>query len=288
LRLYLDRVDPADFASLTLVAAGAEYLPMDLIDDFEARFDVRPISGYGVTEASPAIAANIPPSRWASPDANLYREGTVGKPLPGIETRVVDRETGAEVGLTSEGILWVTGPNIMLGYVNDSEQIAEALHDGWYNTQDVVVLDEDGFITITGRESQFSKIAGESVPHLLIEERINQILASLDGNEPASAAVTSVPHATRGERVVVVHTPMPIDPGVLRQRLRELGLPPLFIPAKESFVEVEELPLLGSGKTDLRRLKLVALDAFDEHGNRRGAHPNPFPAMAHSGDPVAS
>lgn len=268
LRLYLARIDPADFASLNFVAAGAEHLPIDLIDQFHARFGIRPISGYGATEASPAIAANIPPSRWLEPGANYYREGTVGRPLPGVRTRVTDRETGEELGPNREGLLWVTGPNIMRGYLNRPELTGRVIRDGWYNTGDVVIIDEEGFITITGRESQFSKIAGETVPHLLIEETIAQILAPHGGQDIVMAAVTAVPHVTRGERVVVLHTPLPIPVSDVRHQLSERGLPPLFIPAEDSFVEVEELPLLGTGKVDLRRLRLMAHQAFDERGGR--------------------
>jgi acyl-[acyl-carrier-protein]-phospholipid O-acyltransferase/long-chain-fatty-acid--[acyl-carrier-protein] ligase len=185
-----------------------------------------------------------------------------------VSIKVLDRETSEPVAPGEEGVLWVTGPNVMLGYLDRSDLTAGVIDDGWYNTGDIVRVDAEGFITITGRQSQFSKIAGETVPHLLIEESIAAILAEL-GQEDLHAAVTAVPHARRGERIVIVHTPLPISADQITRRLHELGLPPLFIPSPDSFVQVEALPVLGAGKVDLRALRSLAQEAFDEQGNRR-------------------
>jgi acyl-[acyl-carrier-protein]-phospholipid O-acyltransferase/long-chain-fatty-acid--[acyl-carrier-protein] ligase len=268
LRLYTKQIPAEDFATVNMAATGAERLPVETADRFEEKFGARPFEGYGATEMSPAIAFNVPPDRWHGAGPAPIKEGTVGQPIPGVSIKVLDRETGEPVAPGEEGVLWVTGPNVMLGYLDRPDLTAGVIDDGWYNTGDIVRIDDEGFITITGRQSQFSKIAGETVPHLLIEESISAILAEL-GEEDLHAAVTAVPHARRGERIVVVHTPLPISAGQLTRRLHELGLPTLFIPSPDSFVEVESLPMLGAGKIDLRALRSLAQEAFDTEGNRR-------------------
>jgi acyl-[acyl-carrier-protein]-phospholipid O-acyltransferase/long-chain-fatty-acid--[acyl-carrier-protein] ligase len=267
LRLYTQRIPAEDFTTVNMVATGAERLSPEIAGRFAEKFGVRPFEGYGVTEAAPAIAFNVPEDRWKGEGPAPIRPGTVGKPIPGVAIRVIDRETGNDADPGEEGVLWVKGPNIMLGYLHRPDLTARAMHDGWYNTGDIVRVDEDGFITITGRESQFSKVAGETVPHLLIEERIDEILREHNGSE-LHAAVTAVPHSRRGERIVVVHPPLPVPADTIARELQEKGLPPLFIPNPDSFVEVESIPMLGSGKVDLRALKAIAQSAFDAEGNR--------------------
>jgi acyl-[acyl-carrier-protein]-phospholipid O-acyltransferase/long-chain-fatty-acid--[acyl-carrier-protein] ligase len=152
----------------------------------------------------------------------------------------------------------------MKGYYGDEETTSEVLIDGWYRTGDVAKIDKDGFIHITGRISRFSKIGGEMVPHIKIEEAINEVLDAAD-EDGLVAAVTAVPHAKKGERLIVVHLPFekPIDE--LRAALTsDHGLPNLFIPSSDSFLEVEELPILGTGKLDLKGLQQMALEHFGD------------------------
>ena len=138
---------------------------------------------------------------------------------------------------------------------------AELIQDGWYRTGDVARIDEDGFIYITGRQSRFSKIGGEMVPHIQIEEALNEILdASREGI--LKAVVTAVPDAKKGERLVVLHTAIEQTPGELRKALSDRGLPNIYIPAENSFHEVDEIPVLGTGKLDLSRMKKMALEIF--------------------------
>ncbi|MGD9712134.1 MAG: AMP-binding protein [Thermomicrobiales bacterium] len=261
LRLYTKQIAREAFASLTTVATGAERLPTQIADQFEASFGIRPFEGYGVTEASPAIAFNVPANRWRGSGPPPIREGTVGRPIPGVSIRVVDRDTGEVAGIGQEGVLWVSGPNVMLGYLQRPDLTESVLKDGWYNTGDVVRVDEDQFITITGRVSQFSKVAGETVPHLLIEEKIAEIL-SADGGSAQHAVITAVPDPRRGERIVVVHSPLDLSAAEIVDRLGKTGLPRLFIPSPESFLEVESVPTLGTGKVDLRAVRRLAEEAF--------------------------
>ncbi len=269
LRTYLRRCDPDDFRSLDVVLVGAEKLPLELADAFEERFGVRPVEGYGTTELSPLVSVNIPASRALPGQAAAVREGTVGRPLPRIEARVTDLETGRVLEPGQPGMLWVKGPNVMKGYWGREDLTAEVIQDGWYRTGDVALIDHDGFIRITGRESRFSKIGGEMIPHLHVEDTLNRILSELrpdpkDDEEPGGpmVAVTAVPDAKKGERLVVVHTELPQSPQELCRALARQGLPNLYIPSPDSFHQVPALPMLGTGKLDLRALKQLAEEAF--------------------------
>ena len=261
LRTYLRRCEPEDFQSLEVVVAGAEKLPQDVSDAFERRFGVRPVEGYGTTELSPLVSVNIPPTRSTSGSRIELKEGTVGRPVPGVAAKVVSLETGEELGPNETGMLLVTGPNVMKGYLGREDLTREVMRDGWYVTGDIARIDDDGFIEITGRESRFSKIGGEMVPHVTIEEILAQLTgATEDGS--LRAAVTAVPDEKKGERLVVVHTPIEQTPEELCKGLSEAGLPNLFIPSPDSFIQVEQLPILGSGKLDLKGIRQLAMERF--------------------------
>jgi len=257
LRTYLRRCEPEDFAKLDVVVAGAEKLTVELAEAFEKKFGVRPVEGYGTTELSPVVAVNIPPGRAMSNQTEGLKEGTVGRPLPGIAAKVVDLETDEDLGPGKSGMLLVTGPNVMKGYMEQPELTAEVIREGWYVTGDVAVIDEDGFIRITDRQSRFSKIGGEMVPHIRIEEAIAR---TLDLHEDdLSLVVTAVPHEKKGERIVVLHTGLDRSPEEICRRLADEGLPPLWIPSPDSFRRIDEIPVLGTGKLDLKRVKETAM-----------------------------
>jgi acyl-[acyl-carrier-protein]-phospholipid O-acyltransferase / long-chain-fatty-acid--[acyl-carrier-protein] ligase len=263
LRSYLRRCTKEEFATLDVVVAGAEKLPTELCDAFEEKFGVRPVEGYGTTELSPLVSVNIPPSRAFDNFQTTLKEGTVGRPVPGVSAKVVHLETGEELSAGQEGMLLVTGPNVMKGYLHREEETAKVIRDGWYVTGDVALIDEEGFIKITGRESRFSKIGGEMVPHITIEEAINQFVG-ISEDEGPKCAVTAVPDARRGERLIVIHTPMDKTPAEINKALSQQGFSNLFIPGEESYLEVKELPVLGSGKLDLKGVKQVAMEHFAE------------------------
>jgi acyl-[acyl-carrier-protein]-phospholipid O-acyltransferase/long-chain-fatty-acid--[acyl-carrier-protein] ligase len=154
----------------------------------------------------------------------------------------------------------VRGPNVMKGYLGKPEKTAEVLRDGWYTTGDIAALDEDGFITITDRLTRFSKIGGEMVPHVKVEEKLHE----LAGATEQCFVVTAVPDGRKGERLVVLHT---LDEEKLQPVLDALpssGLPNLWIPRANQFFRVEKLPYLGSVKLDLRTLKDSALKLSQE------------------------
>jgi len=186
------------------------------------------------------------------------KRGTIGHPLPGIGVRIIDPESGETLPIDKPGLLLVQGPNVMVGYLNRPEKTAEVLREGWYNTGDIAALDEDGFLRITDRLSRFSKIGGEMVPHIKVEEQLQELLDA-DGQV---LAVTAIPDEKKGERLVVIHTLQEHDLRKCLDKLAKTDLPALWKPKPDQFVRVEQLPYLGTGKLDLRRLRELAQAGF--------------------------
>ncbi len=260
LRSYLKRCEAQQLATLEIIISGAEKLPADLSDAFETKFGVRPSEGYGATELSPIVSCNIPDARARDRSRPGTKPGTVGPPLPGVLAKVVDPETGADLGIDAEGRLLIGGPTVMRGYLNRPDKTAEVVRDGWYDTGDIATIDADGFLAIAGRLSRFSKIGGEMVPHLRIEEGLLSLCDAADVQDGPLLAVTAVPDERKGERLIVLHRPLPKPPEVLLREFAATGVPNLWLPDRTAFVEVEAVPLLGSGKLDLRRIKEIAAE----------------------------
>jgi len=250
---YLRKCSAEEFSSLRYVIVGAEKLRPSLALAFKEKYSLDLLEGYGCTEMAPVVSVNVPDVEHAEPRQIGYKPGTVGHPLPGVAARVVDRETGDPLPYGQEGLLLVKGPNRMLGYLEQPGQTAEVVRDGWYVTGDVATIDEEGFIRITDRLSRFSKIGGEMVPHLRVEEALNEIL----GDVPC--VVTAVPDEQRGEHLVVLYAHQEVTAHVLWQHLSQTDLPKLWIPKREHFYAVETIPVLGTGKVDLRAVKLTAI-----------------------------
>ena len=264
LRSYLKRCSKEDFETLDIVVTGAEKLPTELCDMFEKKFGVRPVEGYGATETAPLVSINIPPSRSPNQPGQIDRkEGTVGRAVPGVTAKVINPETKEELGVGETGMLLVKGTNVMKGYLKRPEKTSEVVQDGWYVTGDVALIDEDGFIQITGRESRFSKIGGEMVPHIQIEEILQELIGDDDDDEGApQIAVTAVPDPKKGEKLIVLHTNIPKPAAELIVGLKERGLPNIYIPAEDCFLKIDEIPILGTGKLDLKGLKETAMNHF--------------------------
>ncbi|MDA0577378.1 MAG: AMP-binding protein, partial [Verrucomicrobia bacterium] len=251
---YIRRAKREDFASLRSVITGAEKLKTRVADAFAEQFGIRPLEGYGSTELSPVVSINLPDYVRGGVAQTGTKPGSTGHPLPGIAVRITDPETGATLPIGADGLVRVKGPNVMRGYLNDPARTAEALHDGWYNTGDIGHIDEDGFIFLVDRLARFSKIGGEMVPHVGVEEKI---MAGLDATQ-ASIAVTAAPDERKGEQLVVIFTAAAGDAASLQRLVKESDLPNLWKPREGNFVRVDALPVLGTGKLDLRKLKEIA------------------------------
>ena len=260
LRGYLRRVKPEQFATLDAVVVGAEKMPAELFEAFEDKFGVRPVEGYGATELSPLVSVNIPPSRSPAKFQPDRVEGSVGRPLPGVSARVVTPDTDDELESDEDGMLLISGPNVMQGYANREDLTRGTLQNGWYVTGDIAHIDPQGFIHITGRLSRFSKIGGEMVPHVRIEEELSRCFREDADDEEVRLCVTAVPDAKKGERLIVLHLKTEKDIAEIRKTLSDVGLPNLFIPAQDSFLEIDEIPMLGTGKLDLKGAKQIAAE----------------------------
>jgi acyl-[acyl-carrier-protein]-phospholipid O-acyltransferase/long-chain-fatty-acid--[acyl-carrier-protein] ligase len=254
LQAYIRRVEPEQFGSLQFILVGAEKLPERVARAFEDRFGMRPLEGYGCTECAPAVAVNTRDYRAPGFRQVGAKRGKIGHPLPGISVRIVDPDTMQPVAVGQAGLLLVRGPNVMSGYLGRPEKTADVLRDGWYTTGDIATMDEDGFLEITDRLSRFSKIGGEMVPHVKVEEKLHE----LAGATEQCFAVTGVPDAKKGERLVVLHTLAEEKLKECLEQLAQTDLPNLWVPRASQFFHVDLLPYLGSGKLDLRRIRETA------------------------------
>jgi len=257
LQIYMRGVPSADFGSLQLVVVGAEKLSERLADAFEQHFGIRPLEGYGTTECAPAVAVNIMDFRAAGFHQIGGKRGKIGRVLPGMTARLTDPEhpwSETTVPAGEPGMLLVRGPNVMRGYLGLPDKTADVLRQGWYCTGDVATLDEDGFLQITGRLSRFSKIGGEMVPHLKIEEKLQELAGVAD----TVFVISSVPDEKKGERLVVLHKLAENDLQACLEKFAACDLPNLWKPKADAFFRVENFPLLGTGKLDLRAVKELA------------------------------
>ena len=246
---YMRRCTREQFRHMRHVVVGAEKLRPVLAESFALHFGVELTEGYGCTEMSPVISVN-----FAHPGTPLpTKPGTVGRPVKGVSAEVVDQHTGKGPIVGREGLLLVKGDCLMRGYLGEPERTAEVMRDGWYVTGDIGSIDADGFITITDRLSRFSKIGGEMVPHLRIEDAINEVLGEV------CAAVTAIPDDSRGERLVAFYTRQDVPASHVWEQLNQTALPRLWLPRKDQIFQVDAIPTLGSGKVDLTGLRRMAV-----------------------------
>ena len=267
LQLYMRGCAPEDFGSLRVVMTGAEKLPDRLATAFEEYFGIRPLEGYGCTECSPAVAVNTLDFRSAGFRQVGGKRGKIGHPVPGVTVRIIDpqgTQDSPPLPVGQPGLLLVRGPNIMQGYLGKPDKTAEVLRDGWYFTGDVAAMDEDGFLQITDRLSRFSKIGGEMVPHIKVEEKLHE----LAGVTEQTFVVASVPDERKGERLIVLHK-LPADQlQSCLEKLAQSDLPNLWKPRADQFFRIEAFPYLGTGKLDLRQIKEIALQRSVEHSSQ--------------------
>jgi acyl-[acyl-carrier-protein]-phospholipid O-acyltransferase / long-chain-fatty-acid--[acyl-carrier-protein] ligase len=259
IRPLLKKAQPTELNSLDLVVTGAEKLPDDLYRAFLEAFHIEILQGYGLTETSPATNLNQPHPPVVT-STNLpqpgKRLGAVGRMMPGMTARIIDPESGRELPFTETGVVEFRGANVFEGYLDDPEKTRGAFRDGWFVTGDLGRFDDDGFLFIEGRLSRFSKIGGEMVPHGTVEQRIIEAFGWDQADSPA-VFVSGVPDQSKGEALVLLTT-HDVTPEELRTRLTERGVPNLWIP--RIIRRVEKIPMLGTGKTDLKRCRDLAVE----------------------------
>ncbi|MCF0234892.1 MAG: AMP-binding protein, partial [Thermoguttaceae bacterium] len=266
MRTYLRRCEREDFEHLQFPVPGAEKTPSDLYTGWYEKFGWYPCEGYGATELSPVTSVCLPPS-WAPDDITPYwRKGSVGQPNPNFVAKIVDRDTWEETPPGVPGMLIVKSNSMTPGYYEDPERTAAIFRDGWYVTGDIAKLDEQNFLFITDRETRMSKIGGEMAPHVFIEEKLNEAIRALESalpeppiaDEDAPAlrlAVSAVADERKGERIVALYTEIAVPIADVCKKAAELGLPQLWIPQPVDFHQVPEIPILGTGKLNIKAVK---------------------------------
>ena len=238
---YAKYANAYDFFRMRYVISGAEKLSEDVRNLWFEKFGLRIFEGYGATETAPVIAVNTPMA---------YKKGTVGQMLPGIESKIIKSE-----GIDEGGVLHVKGSNVMSGYLRAQnpgvlEKPTSQAGEGWYNTGDVVTIDEDGFVHIQGRIKRFAKVAGEMVSLESVEK-----LATLTSKDFLHAS-SSKPDVKRGEMIVLFTNDKNLNRENLLKCAQKYGFSEISVPRKIVFMQ--KIPLLGTGKIDYATLKKVA------------------------------
>ncbi|MGE5239003.1 MAG: AMP-binding protein [Chloroflexota bacterium] len=239
---YLRKSEPGDFASLRITVCGADKCPDALRQEFLRKHGLVLYEGYGTTETSPVISTNTPEHN---------RPGSVGKVLPNIRVRIENYETGEDCMPGEVGRIMVKGDVVMKGYFDDVEETSMRLRHGWYDTGDMGFFDEDGFLWHAGRLRRFVKIGGEMVSLTRVENVLEQALL-----EDVPCCVVEVPDPLRGARIIAVVT-REVDERKTMKKMTEY-LPNIALPRQ--FVVIEELPKMGSGKVDFRRLTDMVIE----------------------------
>ncbi len=243
LAAYAKAAGDGDFASLRFAVGGAEPLRAETRRVWQQRFGTRLLEGFGLTEAAPVVAVNT---------ATHNRDGSVGRLLPGVRIRLDPVE-----GISEGGRMWITGPNVMMGYMSaDRPGILQPLPSGWHDTGDIVSIDREGFLTIRGRAKRFAKIAGEMVSLGAIEMLVQSLWPE------HRHAIVAIPDKRRGERIVLITTAEEADAGELRLAGKQAGIAELALP--QDIVVVDEIPILGTGKADYVTTRQLAIDRLGQ------------------------
>ena len=256
---YTRRIDSEDFASLRIVLVGAEKLKKKIADAFIAKFGKELLEGYGATELSPVTTLNMTNVETHNGIQVANKPNTVGMAVPGVTLKVVDVNTFETLGPQEQGLLCVRGPNVMVGYKNMEQETQDVLEDGWYCSGDIAKIDEDGFVSIVDRLSRFSKIGGEMVAHVVVEE----FFMNLGDWDHQVVAISSVPDDRKGEQLVVLYLDeIKEDIDEFYEKITSSDLANIYKPKRSNYFAVDSFPVLGTGKLDILGLRRLALDAM--------------------------
>ena len=231
---YLRQSKSGDFKSVRLAASGADKTPMVLFDAYSKQHNVDIMEGYGATETSPVVSLN---------SKEFNKPGSIGKPLDNVLVKILNINTGEELPAGQEGRLVVKGESIMKGYFDDIEETTRRIQNGWYDTGDIGMVDEDGFVWHRGRLKRFVKIGGEMVSLVRVESEIVELLP-----ENIDCCVVEVPDSVKGAKIIVAITGE-IDEKNVFSKL-QTKLPAIALPKR--FIFIKELPKMGSGKVNFR------------------------------------
>jgi acyl-[acyl-carrier-protein]-phospholipid O-acyltransferase/long-chain-fatty-acid--[acyl-carrier-protein] ligase len=240
---YLQKSAPGDFSSIRFAIAGADKLPEKVYDGFQKKHGLTIYEGYGATETSPVISSTYP---------GVHKLGSVGPPLPGVQVRIQDIATDKILGPNQEGKILVKGDMVMEGYLGDMEETSLRIRNGWYDTGDIGVIDEDGYIWHRGRLKRFVKVGGEMVSLVKVEDVLSRLLP-----EDVICCVVDVPNPTKGADVVAAVANGDFDMHkVLKQLKKEL--PSIAVPRQ--FYVIEDIPMMASGKVNFREVEKICRD----------------------------
>lgn len=267
-RGMLRRAKADTYASVKLFIVGAEKLQTVVADEFKEKCNVTLLEGYGLTETAPVCGVNL---QKTGPTAEQpyfvpgYQFGSIGQILPGLAVRITDPDDdNVRLTLNEQGMIWFKGPNVFKGYIGREDLNEGIFRDGWFKTGDLGKVDLNGILTLGGRRARFSKVAGEMVPHEVVENAIEDFVPHPEGFTGRAVAVVGVPDPQKGEALVLLscvhhsHLVQALDE--IRTHMVEQGLPRLWCPRE--IIPVEVIPALPTGKMDLRGCQMLANEAL--------------------------
>jgi acyl-[acyl-carrier-protein]-phospholipid O-acyltransferase/long-chain-fatty-acid--[acyl-carrier-protein] ligase len=237
---YLQKSKQGDFATIRFAISGADKLPEKIYEGFMKKHGIPVYEGYGATETSPVISATF---------TGQHKVGSIGKPIPGVQVRIVDINTDKILGANAEGKVLVKGDLVMEGYLGDLEETSLRIHNGWYDTGDIGMFDDDGYLWHKGRLKRFVKVGGEMVSLVKVENLLSSLLP-----ENVICCVVDVPNPTKGADVVAAVATGDFDMHkVLKQLKKEL--PAIAVPRQ--FYVIEDIPMMASGKVNFRAVETI-------------------------------
>lgn len=248
---YLRRSEPGDFESVRIAVAGADKTPDVLREGYLKKHNLTLYEGYGCTETSPVVSLNM---------GENNRPGSIGKPFPSVKVRIADLESGDEVPTGKEGKILVKGDLIMKGYFDDLEETSLRIKDGWYDTGDMGMMDEDGFLWHRGRLKRFVKIGGEMVSLVKVESVLQDILP-----DDVDCCIVEVPDFLKGAKIVATVTKKIDEKDTFKKMAKEL--PPIAMP--KQFMVIGDLPKMGSGKVNFRKATEMVKSALSKENNKK-------------------
>lgn len=245
---YLKRSSLGDFDSIRYAISGADKLPAQIREEYMRVHNLEVMEGYGTTETSPVISTNTP---------DFCKPGSIGKPLPGVRVKIINWDTDEEMPANQEGKILVKGDIVMKGYYGDFEETTMRIHRGWYDTGDVGMLDDDGFLYHRGRLKRFVKIGGEMVSLTKVESVLDMVLP--DGT---ICCVVEIPDPIKGAEIVAAVTTTEIDQKKIKKMLAK-SLPSIAIPKR--FHVIENIPMAPTGKVNFRAVEEICRKLEEEN-----------------------